>query len=431
MNTQPKTSARPRLLAFFCCLAYFASYVTRINYIAVRLAIADELALTLPELVAELGIAISAASVTYGIGQLAGGILGDRLPPIALVCAGLGGAVLCNLLMPILYPSVYLMALVWGINGFFQSLIRPPLGRIISANYDEKGYIDTCVAVSNSSQVATVLTYLAIPLCLRLFEGEWRLAFYLPVAVGIITLGFWCLLVPRLCAEQSLRSVTVDTETAAAGKPEPILPILVRSGLWIMLPAVLIHGLLRDGITAWMPDFISEVGGLGTSVSILTTAILPLFCIVCVLLAKKICAALPSDGVSAALLFAVCALSAAIIVPLLNCVNPATFAIIVILMALITGCMHGVNHIFITRIPGAFKQLGRVSGIVGILNAITYLGGALSPYAVAFVAGWGGWGTAVMLWVALALLSSLLCFVSRRKWIAFKNCCTNTTDHHR
>ena len=421
MNIQSQASTRPRLLAFCCCFAYFASYVTRINYIAVRLAIADELALTNPELVAELGIAISAVSITYGIGQFVSGFLGDRLRPTTLVCAGLGGAIFCNLLMPIFYPSVYLMALAWGINGFFHSLIRPPLGRIISANYDEKGYINTCVAVSNSSQVATVLTYLIIPLCLRLF-GQWRLAFYLPITIGIIALGLWILLVPRLCTAQSAPSLPVKTNTVkAAGKPEPILPILIRSGLAIMIPAVLIHGLLRDGITAWMPDFISEVGGLGTSVSILTTAILPIFCIVCVLLAKKICAALPSDGVTSAILFAVCAIAAGIIIPLLNVVTPFTFVIIVILMALITGCMHGVNHIFITRIPGAFKQVGRVSGIVGILNAITYVGGALSPYAVAFVAGWGGWTRAVLLWMVLAVLSTLLCLAARRKWMAFKS----------
>lgn len=114
---------------FFCCLAYFSSYMTRINYAAVRLAIADELSLTYPELVLELGIAISAASVTYGLGQLVSGILGDKLAPVPLVCAGLGGVVLCNHFMPILYPSVYVMALVWGINGFFQSLIRPPSGQ--------------------------------------------------------------------------------------------------------------------------------------------------------------------------------------------------------------------------------------------------------------------------------------------------------------
>ena len=425
MITQIQARTRPRLLAFFCCLAYFASYITRINYVAVRLAIADELVLTYPELVAELGIAISAASITYGIGQLLSGILGDRLPPITLVCAGLCGAMLCNLLMPILYPSVTLMALVWGINGFFHSLIRPPLGRIIAANYDEKGYINTCVAVSNSSQVATVLTYLVIPLCLRLFDQEWRLAFYLPVAVSVITLGFWCLLVPRLCTADATPPAPTDERVIGTEeKPEPILPILTRSGLIIMIPAVLIHGLLRDGITAWMPDFIAEVGGLGTSVSILTTAILPLFCIVSVLLAKKICAALPSDGVTSALLFAVCAVVAAIIIPLLNCVTPFTFVIIVIFMALITGCMHGVNHIFITRIPGAFKQVGRVSGIVGILNAITYLGGALSPYAVAFVAEWGGWSRAVMLWVTLAVFSTALCLAARRRWMNFK-CCTS------
>ena len=420
-NVSRKLSRKPQLLSFFCCLAYFASYVTRINYIAVRLAIADELVMSYPELVAELGIAISAASITYGIGQLFSGLLGDRLPPIPLVCAGLGGAVLCNLFMPILYPSVYLMALVWGINGFFQSLIRPPLGRIIAANYDEKGYIDTCVAVSNSSQIATILVYLIIPLCLRLFDREWRLAFYLPVTVGLIALVFWCALVPSLCLKTA-NQVEAVPNVADCGNdhPEPIWPLLCRSGLLIMIPAVLVHGLLRDGITAWMPDFISEVGGLGTSVSILTTAILPLFCIVCVLLAKKICAALPSDGISAALLFGVCTVSASCILPLLDRVTPVTLVITVILMALITGCMHGTNHIFITRIPGAFKSVGRVSGIVGILNAITYLGGALSPYAVALVASHGGWSRAVMLWVALAALSVLLCIVACRKWNLFK-----------
>lgn len=417
-----QTTTGQKLLAFFCCLAYFASYVTRINYIAVRLAIADELALSFPELVAELGIAISAASITYGLGQLVSGLLGDRLPPIPLVCAGLGGAVLCNLLMPILYPSVYLMALVWGINGFFQSLIRPPLGRIISTNFDEEGYINTCVAVSNSSQVATVLVYLIIPLCLRLFDRQWRLAFYLPAAVGILALGFWCILIPKLCTKASKQTAPAAKPVSReSGHPEPLWPILCRSGLLIMIPAVLVHGLLRDGITAWMPDFIAEIGGLGTDVSILTTAILPIFCIVCVLAAKKICSALPSDGVSAALLFAVSAISAAIIIFLLDRINPFTFAITVILMALITGCMHGANHIFITRIPGAFKQVGRVSGIVGILNAITYLGGALSPYAVALVAGSGGWSRAVLLWVALAALSAMLCVISCRKWTHFKS----------
>lgn len=415
---------RQRFLAFFCCFAYFTSYMTRINYAAVRLAIADELAMTFPQLAAELGIAISAASLTYGLGQFVSGILGDRMRPLTLVGVGLGGAVLCNLLMPLIYPSVYWMALVWGINGFFQSLIRPPLGRIISANYDERGYIDTCVAVSNSSQVATVLVYLLIPLCLRLFDNEWRLAFYLPVAVGIVTLCFWFLLVPRLCTETEKKNEkpaeTILDNTAEKEKRASLLSIIFQSGLYVFIPAVLVHGLLRDGITAWMPDFISEVGGLDTDVSILTTAILPLFCIVCVILAKKICYALPSDGKSSALLFAVCAAASALIIPLLHHVNAVTFVIIVVLMALITGCMHGANHIFITRIPGAFKKAGRVSGVVGILNAVTYIGGALSPYAVALIAGKGGWDVAVLFWVVLAAVSVLLCISVSRKWDAFK-----------
>ena len=413
-----KTGSRLKVLAFCCYLAYFASYMTRINYAAVRLAIADELMLTHPELVIELGIAISAVSITYGLGQFISGVLGDRIPPILLVCAGLGGAILCNLLIPVLYPSVYWMALVWGINGFFQSLIRPPLGRIIAANYDEKGYINTCVGVSNSSQVATVLTYLLIPLYLKLFHHNWRPAFYLPAMISIIGLAAWMFLVPRLVIVKP--SGTESISEKKTEKNESLYQVMMKSGLCIFLPAVLIHGFLRDGITAFMPDFIAEVGGLGTGVSILTTAILPMFCIVSVLAAKKLCAKIPSDGKSSAILFGISGVASLLIVLLLDHVNAVVFAVLVVLMALITSCMHAANHIFITRIPGAFNKAGRVSSIVGILNAITYIGSALSPYAIALLAGHGGWNNAVLLWVVLAALSMLLCIAACRKWYAYK-----------
>ena len=118
--------------------------------------------------------------------------------------------------------------------------------------------------------------------------------------------------------------------------------------------------------------------------------------------------------------FLISAAAAALILPLLNHVNAFTFGVIVVLMALITGCMHSANHIFITRIPGVFQKAGRVSGIVGILNAITYVGGALSPYAIAYIAGESGWNTAVLFWMVLAALSTLLCAAVHRKWSAFK-----------
>ena len=338
-----------------------------------------------------------------------------RWGPWAAIHAALGGAVLCNVLIPLLYPSVYWMALVWGVNGFFQSLIRPPLGRIIAANYDQKGYINTCVAVSNSSQVATVLTYLVIPLCLQLSDNNWRLAFHIPVVVGVITLICWFLIVPRICGEGG--AVVREERKDAA---EPLVPVMLRSGLLLFILPVLIHGLLRDGITAWMPDFICEVGGWNTGASILTTAILPAFCIVCVIAAKKICARIPSNGMSSALFFVVSCASAAIILPLLKTSGTAAFVVIVVLMALITGCMHAVNHIFITRIPGAFRRVGRVSGVVGVLNAVTYVGSALSPYLIAVVAKENGWGTAVFVWMILAAVSVVLCMAASRKWQAFE-----------
>lgn len=70
--------------------------------------------------------------------------------------------------------------------------------------------------------------------------------------------------------------------------------------------------------------------------------------------------------------------------------------------------------------PGAFKKAGRVSGVVGFLNAVTYLGSALSPYAVALIAGKSGWSTAVLFWMILAACSAALCIAGSRTWNAFK-----------
>ena len=61
-----------------------------------------------------------------------------------------------------------------------------------------------------------------------------------------------------------------------------------------------------------------------------------------------------------------------------------------------------------------------MSGVVGVLNAVTYVGSALSPYLIAVVAKENGWGTAVFVWMILAAVSVVLCMAASRKWQAFE-----------
>ena len=165
-----------RILRLMCCLVYFAGYMTRSNYAAAILAICEDLALTR----ADAGLAVTGSFFTYAIGQLVSGILGDRISPKNLICIGLLGTVVCNVTLPF-FSSALLIAGIWCINGFFQSMLWPPLVRILAENLNESDYVDACAEVSAATSVAVILTYLTVPLFLRI--ADWRMAFFFPAGL--------------------------------------------------------------------------------------------------------------------------------------------------------------------------------------------------------------------------------------------------------
>ena len=93
--------------------------------------------------------------------------------------------------------------------------------------------------------------------------------------------------------------------------------------------------------------------------------------------------------------------------------------ICLILAALITGCIHGVNLMFISYMPRFFRSTGRVSTVSGICNACAYVGSTLSSYGVAWIAARFGWQNALFFWGALAVVSVILCASVAKKWAKF------------
>ena len=74
-----------RILIGFCVAAYFVSYITRINYGTVLLEIVNSEGITKMS----ASMAVTGSFVTYGIGQLISGWLGDRIKPRYLMFIGL------------------------------------------------------------------------------------------------------------------------------------------------------------------------------------------------------------------------------------------------------------------------------------------------------------------------------------------------------
>ena len=391
---------KQNLLVALCCIAYFSSYMTRLNFAASILAIVEDLGVAKTA----LGMAVTGLSITYGVGQLLSGVMGDRIRPDRLMVAGLICSGVCNLMIPLL-RSAGLMTLVWCVNGFAQAMLWPPMTRILAANLTPEKYKKACVAVSNSASVATILIYLIIPVILSV--SSWRLVFVLSGLIALSVAVVWATQYGRVAQPVPVRQLRAQQR----GGMKQALSYMVRMGALPILLIILLQGIMRDGVTTWMPSYIDEVYHLGASVSILSSAVLPVISILSVSASSWIHSRAGDEFRGAVTIWIIA----------LACVLPLMFfyssqaVLSVLLMSVLTGCRHGVNLMFISIYPSRFSDTPYMATIAGIVNAFTYVGASISNYGFAALSENYGWGVTIVFWAAVVLAGLLLSVYCARK----------------
>ncbi len=388
-------------LAALCCAVYFISYITRINYAAVLAEIIADLNIT-KQLAS---IAVTGSFVTYGLGQIISGVIGDKFKPHKVIFFGIIGTSAINLSMTLL-PDIYFMNVMWCLNGFFQSLMWPPLVRLVSEYFKGNSYTKVVAAITQASYAATISVYTVAPLIITLFN--WKTVFALCGISGLLFSAIWLIFTKKLQYSDSLSNKVEEQK----------LPLkqLISVGIIPILIAIVMQGFLRDGITTWMPTYISDVFNLGASVSILGTAILPIFSIISLGIVTKIGEKINNE-LKSAFIFFVTAL-------MCNIVLIAFFSKAAVLdaiaMAVITSCMHGINLMLIGNVPYHFSRFGKVSTVSGILNSATYIGAAVSTYAFAVASDNFGWKFTACVWAMIAACGAFVCLICIKKWKAFR-----------
>ena len=393
-------ASTPKKLAFLLMFTYMVSYITRINYGAVIVEMVSSTGFSK----SQLSVAVTASFFTYGIGQVISGWLGDRIQPKKLIFSGILISICMNLLIA-LSGAPWIMAIVWGVNGFAQALMWPPIVRIMTALLDNEEYKKASLIVSWGSACGTILVYLVAPLMIS-FAG-YKGMFVFSAVCGLIMLPIWlskCPDVPVVVAQKQT--------TEKSGKMSLTKTVFNPMMIAIML-AIVLQGSLRDGISTWMPSYISETYNLGNNIAILTGVILPIFSIACLQLSGIVHNRLFKNPlVCGGVIFGVGALAASMLYILTG--NSTIGSMLC--MALLSGCMHGVNFILICIIPGYFRNSGYVSLISGILNACTYVGSALSTYGIAVLTENTDWKTTIAVWFAIAAAGCVICIAFAKVW---------------
>lgn len=407
------TEKQMRFLCLLCCLAYFMSYMTRLNYAACMVELQSALGIGK----SMAGLPVTACFLSYGFGQIICGILGDKFKPQMMIFAGLLGACGCNLLVACC-PRMEIIIPVWCANGFFQAMLWPPMVRIMAECLSMKWYQHSCVLVTMASSVATIMVYLFTPVCIQV--SGWRAVFVLPAVLGLVAAVVWWFHTRKLTSDKEVEETAAkpgreEEKNSQSGKKSLLVQLMTDAPLAVILVAIILQGTLRDGITTWMPVYMSENFGMSNASSILSAAALPIFSVFSVLFASVLLGRLKSEVFTAACLFGTGALAGAMMLAAFGSLP----VVCIVMMTLITGCAHGINLMLISRVPGRFTRYGKVSSVSGLLNSATYVGSSLSTYGFGAVAEACGWMPVVGIWIGICGAGMVLMLAVKKKWARF------------
>lgn len=392
-----------RRLFLLCWLAYCVSYIGRLNYSSAMTAMIGDGTLTSTQ----AGFISMVYFFSYGIGQLINGFLADTADPRGMILTGLAGSALANAGMG-LAGQFAVMGLMWGMNGYLQAMIWVPILRIFAEMLNESDKMLCGVNIQTSCVSGTLIAYV---LSAALLAGRgWRSVFFaaavLLLAAAVVFFAGFQKILAYADAHGTVREASPE-KSDAPRKKSGFFRLLIGSDILLIFVPALIHGVLKDGVTAWVPTYISKSFGLAPAFSSLLTTILPVVNLLGAYIGWKVYRKM-KENVSGSNFVFFSAAAAALV--LLLWVGHLSALLTTVLLAVITCSMMAVNTLIITIYPMRFEKQGRVASVSGFLNATAYIGCAISTFVVGVLVESGGWNATIATWLAVTVLAMAVSF---------------------
>lgn len=420
-----------RWIFALCFLVYSVSYIARGSFSFVRTTMIDDGAIT-----ATVAGAVSAAYfIFYAIGQLINGFLGDKLSPFTMVSVGLCVVIGSNIMMTLAQPAP-LYVVWWGISGYGHSMLWSPVFFIISNIVSSKMRAFALTAISVCAPAGKIMSALISGAIISF--GPWQSVFFAVSVIALCVLVLWVARYITLAKRDgALREAlkkdgsdkaTVEETVEGKRKRRNIFTLLLVSGVAIMLPAMLVHGLFYNGVVELIPTILYGEYGMSASMSAIIEIIIPILSVLGVFFANFVYYKLfrQNDMRSAAFLMGITLIPIAIML-LLGffkrdgyMINGYADAIIfVTTYALVYLFQFGFNHVAIVLLPAKFSKFSYSSTVSGIANAINYGGSAISTYGMTYaLLKLELWQT-VLIWAGVLVFAFLLVLLAQGRWSRF------------
>ena len=410
------------MMFVLCFLVYSAAYVARGNFAYARSTM-------IAEGVIDTGLAGILSAVYFGcyaVGQLINGAAADRRPPFALVCVGLCVVAVSNAAMMLETPAV-IRVLIWALNGFGQSMLWCPIFYIISNVLNSKIRFFAITAITLTTPIGKASCAWLSGLAVR--SQKWQNVFLMSASVIVAVLCLWIVGVltvrKNLVASQGVKKSESETTEKSYG----LFEVLSKSGMLLMLPAMLVYGLFLNGVVELIPTILSNEYGLSPTAAAWLDSLVPILGSLGVIAANFVYIKMFKRNEMKSALFTMSVSIAPMLVMLALALGRsdgtlfgryADSAAFVITYGLVYILQLSFGHFSVSLAPMHFSRFGLAATMSGLVNAVGYGGSALASYVMSYaVERLPLWQT-VSIWIACLFAASILLVFALVKWNKFK-----------
>lgn len=401
-------------------LLYCAHYCTRLNIGNAQVYMTEFSS-------EDIGILSSVLFWTYGIGHLVNGRLGEIFGVRKFIIWSVILSVICNIFMSF-QTSILAMAIIWGLNGFVQSMAWSPGVSSLTAWWpgDKRGFATGFAnAFSGFGQVfATLMVALGFVVLPNL---GWRSAFIVPAVLPILFLIIYWIFAksgPKAIGledykEEDRAKAEHEDEMAAIVKEKgvlyPYFHLLKKPVFWIWIFVVFASGIARYGLVTWIPKYLNETTDMGAIISLLTSTILPIGMgigtLVVPALTDKFC---PDNRLWASVVSGLVSAACVVGIAFLNPTDTVQFILMLVCLFFAGFFIYAING---TVWAYAADVGGRVfaSTASGILDFAAYMGAAIQAAVYGFILGDGNWNAVFVSIAVFCALIALVALLSAKK----------------
>ena len=387
------------LLGSLCSVSYLAVYIAR-----------NILGAVTPQL---LGVGYSESFIgtisgvyfyAYAVGQLINGAIGDKIRAKWMICIGLFGAGITNLVFSqIPANSPELATVVYGMTGFFLSMIYGPMTKVVSEN-TEPIYATRCslgytfASFFGSPAAGVLATFLA-----------WQSVFF--VSSSLLFVMSICAFLCFSLFER--RGLVKYGQYKPREKGVKNISMLFKRDIVKFAFVSILTGVVRTSVVFWLTTYINQYLGFDseTSATLFTAAtlVISLTAFIAVFIYER----LEYDiNKTVLIMFS----SAVVFFTLTYFVKQPVFNIIFIVLAIMSS--NGAASMLWSRYCPSLRDTGMVSGATGFLNFVSYMSAATSNLIFANAVTDIGWENLILVWIGLMIVGVIVALPY--KWLISK-----------